>query len=165
MTSRERILAMIVLALLLVGGGGAGAYMLIYTPLQDKKQTAEGVQKEVDDLEMKLRAMQKAAPQVAAIKRASLPPDPSDSRDANRVPTYNFAVAEYKRQLQYLLLQAGITDGRPTTDKVNTAGRAPVTPELAPKKPAYTTLTFQVEINKANLWQVVDFLYGYYQLD
>lgn len=166
MTPRERTLATIVLALLLFGGGGAGAYMLIYSPLQDKKQATEALQKEVDDLETKLRGMQKAAPQVAAVRRASLPPDAlPDARDPNRTPTYNFASAEYKRLLQHLLLQAGIKDGRPTTDKVNTAGRPPVTPELAPKKPAYATLTFQVEINKANLWQVVDFLYGYYQLD
>jgi len=166
MTPRERTLVLIVLALLLFGGGGAGAYMLIYSPLQDKKQAAEALQKEVDDLETKLRGMQKAAPLVAAVRRASLPPDSlPDARDANKTLTYNFAIAEYKRLMQHLLLQAGIKDGRPTTDKVNTAGRPPVTPELAPKKLAYATLTFQIEINKANLWQVVDFLYGYYQLD
>ena len=140
--------------------------MLILSPLQEKKQATQNLQKEVDDLDAKVRAMQKAAPQVAAVKRASLPPDlPPDPRDPNRLPTYSFAVAEYKRLMQYLLLRAGITDGRPTSDKVVVNGRAPVTPEIAPKKPAYATITVNIEINKANLWQVIDFLHGYYQLD
>jgi hypothetical protein len=165
MTPRERFLATIVLALLLLGGGAAGGYFLVLSPLQKKKQAATTLQKEVDDLDMKLLTMKKSAPQVAAVKRASFPPDPSDSKDPNRVPTFNLAIAEYKRLLQHLLTQAGIKDGRPLNEKVNTSGRSPATPEMAPKKPAYTTLTFQIEINKANLWQVVDFLYGYYQVD
>jgi hypothetical protein len=166
MTPRERMLVIVVLALLLFGGGGAAAYMLILSPLQDKKQAAEKLQKEVDDLDAKVRGMQKAAPQVAAVKRASLPPDlPPDPRDPNRMATYSFAVAEYKRLMQHLLLRAGITDGRPTSDKVLVNGRTPVTPEIAPKKPAYATITVNIEINKANLWQIIDFLYGYYQLD
>ena len=156
---------MIVLGLLLIGGGGAGAYMLIYSPLQDKKQAQANLQNEVDDLEKKVSKIRKDAPQVVAVKRASLPPDlPADPRDPNRTPTFTFAVAEYKRLMQNLLIQAGIKDGRPTTDKVSFS-RAPITPEIGPKKPAYYTLTFQIEINKADLWQVVDFLYLYYQLD
>jgi hypothetical protein len=164
MTPRERLLAMIVLALLVVGVGGVGGYMFILSPLQEKERAAQGLQGEVDELDSKLLAMRKAAPQVAAVKRASLPPDPSDSKDPNRVPTFNFARAEYKRLIERLLLRAGITDGKPGVDKV-AIHRPPITPELSAKKPAYYTLTFQIEINKANLWQVVDFLYGYYQVD
>lgn len=156
---------MIVLALLVVGVGGAGGYIFILSPLQDKERAAEKLQGEVDDLDMKVATMKKAAPQIAAAKRASLPPDPSDSRDPNRVPTFNFARAEYKRLIERLLLRAGITDGKPGLDKVTYNSRPPITPEISPKKPAYHTLTFQIEINKANLWQVVDFLYGYYQVD
>ena len=78
--------------------------------------------------------------------------------------TYNTAHAEYKRIIERLLFQARITDGRNLTDR-ESVGRPPVTPELAAKKPAYTTLVFQIEINKADVWQIVDFLYGYYQLD
>jgi len=166
MTPRERTLVVIVLALLLFGGGGAAGYMLILSPLQQKQQAAQNLQKEVDDLDTKVRGMQRATPQVAAVKRASLPPDlPPDPRDPNRVPTYSFAVAEYKRLMQHLLLRAGITDGRPTSDRVIVNGRAPITPEIAPKKPAYATITVNIEINKANFWQIIDFLYGYYQLD
>ena len=164
MTPRERTLAMIVLALLVVGVGGVGGYVFILSPVQDKERASQGLQGEVDELDAKLLTMRKTAPQVAAIKRASLPPDLSDSKDPNRAPTFNFARAEYKRLIERLLMRAGITDGKPGVDAV-TSLRPPVTPEMSPKKPAYHTLTFQIEINKANLWQVVDFLYGYYQID
>ena len=164
MTQRERVLAIIVLVLLVVGVGAVGGYMFILSPLQDKEQAADKLQNEVDDLEMKALSMKKAAPKVAAVKRASLPPDPSDSKDPNRIPSFTFARAEYKRIIERLLLNAGITDGKPGLDKVSIM-RPPITPEMSAKKPAYYTLTFQIEINKANLWQVVDFLYGYYQLD
>ena len=43
---------MIVLVLLVVGGGLVGGYMFIYSPLQEKKEAAEKLQNEVDDLEM-----------------------------------------------------------------------------------------------------------------
>jgi hypothetical protein len=165
MSPRERMLAMIVLGLLLVGGGGVGGYMLIYSPLQDKNQAADKLQEEVDDLEGKVLKIEKLAPQIATMRKQSLPPDPPDPRDPNKKVTYNFARAEYKRIIERLLQQARITDGRPTTDREITTGRPPVTPEIAAKKPAYTTLVFQIEINKADVWQIVDFLYGYYQLD
>lgn len=164
MTQRERILAMIVLALLVLGVGVVGGYMFILSPLQDKERAAETLRNEVGDLELKVLGMRKAAPQVAAMKRASLPPDPSDSKDPNRVPTFNFARAEYKRLIERLLINAGITDGKPGLDKL-TVMRPPITPEMSAKKPAYYTLTFDIEMNKVNLWQVVDFLYGYYQVD
>ena len=164
MTQRERILAMIVLALLFLGVGGVGGYMFILSPLQNKVRDEEKLQAEVDDLDTNLLRMKKAAPQIAAVKRASLPPDPSDSKDPNRVPTFTFARAEYKRLIERLILNAGISDGKPGLDKV-TYMRPPITPEMGPKKPAYYTLTFEIELNKVNLWQVVDFLYGYYQVD
>ena len=143
MTPRERTLVVIVLALLLFGGGGAAGSRPIQ-PLQQKQQAAQNLQKEVDDLDQG-PGDEPATPQVEGIKRASLPPNLPPIRDPNRVPTYSFAVAEYKRLMQHLLLRAGITDGRPTSDKVIVNGRASITPEIAPKKPAYATITVNIE--------------------
>ena len=78
MSPRERMLAMIVIGLLLGGGGGVGGYMLIYSPLQDKNNAADKLQEEVDELEGKVAKIEKLAPQIAAMKRQSLPPDPID---------------------------------------------------------------------------------------
>ena len=95
-------------------------------------------------------------------RRAFRPTRPT--RGPNRVPTYNFARAEYKRLIERLLLQAGITDGKPGLDRSRSSASRSL-PKWPPRNRPTTTLIFQIEINKADLWQIVDFLYGYYQLD
>src|SRR5262245_9394099 len=120
MTSREHTLAIVLLGLILLGGGGALGYMFVYVPLQEKKAAAQKLQGEVDDLDLKVTGMVKAAPQVAEIKRQSLPPDE------------NVAKAQYKLLLERLLLQANIKNYTIPDARVS-VGRPPVTPELAPK--------------------------------
>ena len=151
MTSRERTLAIVLLGMLLVGGGGVCGYMFVYSPLQQKKAAAQKLQGEVDDLELKALTMKKNLPQVAEVKRQSLPPDES------------IAKAQYKLLLERLLLEAKITNYTLPDGRVSAASRS--TPEVAAKKPAYRTLTFQIDFSKADIWQIADFLYDYYQLD
>lgn len=165
MSSRERVLSIVVLGLLLAVGGGVGGYMFVYSPLQDKKKAAADLTQEVDDLDLKVLGMLKSAPEAAEAKRQSLPPDPVNPGNPSKVPTFDIAKAQYKLMLERLLTKAGIRDFKIPTERVNTAGRPPVTPEIAAKKPAYTTLTFVVDVQRANIWQLVDFLYDYYQLD
>jgi hypothetical protein len=165
MSSREFTLAILLVGFILLGVGGAAGYMLIYSPLQEKKAAAQKLQGEVDELELKVAGMVKAAPQVAEVKRQSLPPDPVDPRDANKPPTtFNVAKAQYKLLLERLLHNARITNYQLPDGKLGDA-RPPVTPEMSAKKPAYTRLIFTIDINRADVWQIADFLYGYYQLD
>ena len=153
MTSRDRTLAIALLVLLVVGGGGFAAYTLGYEPWQEKKAAAAKLQREIDDLDLKVMSMNKERKNVIQVKRASLPPD------------INVAKQQYVFLLERLLQQAKITNYTiPEAQEVKNA-RPPVTPEMAPKKSAYTTLKFNVKIKNANIWQVVDFLDGYYQLD
>lgn len=151
MSSRERIMAIAVLGLLLVVGGGVAGYMFIFEPLQAKKAAASKLQSEVDELELKALDMKKKLPQVAEVKRQSLPPDES------------IAKAQYKLLLERLLLEAKITNYTLPDGRIAATTRS--TPEISPKKPAYKTITFQLDFNKVDIWQVADFLYDYYQLD
>jgi hypothetical protein len=153
MTSREHTLALGLLALIVLGGGGFLAYTFGYEPWQAKKAEAARLQKEIDELDLKVLAMTKERPQVQHAKRASLPPD------------VNLAKQQYVFLMERLLQQAKITDYIIPEVQVVANPRPPVTPEIAPKKPAYNTLKFTVNIKKANMWQVVDFLQAYYQLD
>ena len=93
---------------------------------------------------------------------ADFPPDP---RTPTR-PDYSFACRGIQAA-DAAPPSPGGHHGRPTHQRQgeHRNGRAPVTPEIAPKKPAYATITVKIEINKANFWQIIDFLYGYYQLD
>jgi hypothetical protein len=153
MTSREHTLALGLLALIFLGGGGFLAYTFAYEPWQAKKAEAAKLQKEIDDLDIKVMTLTKERPNIQHVKRASLPPD------------VNLAKQQYVLLMERLLQQAKITDYTYTEAQVVPNARPPVTPEIAPKKPAYATLKFTINIKKANMWQVADFLQAYYQLD
>lgn len=152
MSSRERTLAIVLLGLIVLGGGGFAAYTFAYQPYLAKKAEAEKLQRDISELDLKVLAITKERANIAHVKRASLPPD------------VNLAKKEYSLLMERLLQQARITEYKmPEAREVDK--RAPITPEMAPKKPAYKTLVFTIDIQRANIWQVVDFLRGYYQLD
>lgn len=153
MTPRERTLAIGLLALIVLGGGGFLAYTFAYEPWQAKQAEIAKLQSEIGDLDLKVMGLNKDRPNVIHAKRASLPPD------------VNLAKQQYVFLMERLLQQAKIADYTIPEVQVVPNLRPPVTPELAPKKPAYTTLKFSVSIKKANIWEIVDFLQSYYQLD
>ncbi len=182
MNSRERILAIVLIGLIMLGGGAVLGYLFVYSPLQDKYAAAEKIQNEANEFDDKVNAVMAARLKIAAVKRQSLPPD------------INQAKAQYKLLLEKLLRDANITDHK-IPDMRILDNRAPATPELvlpnpnapassatpapattpgstpAPtaaqtlKKPAYTRLEFKVEAKKADIWQIVDFLKAFYSVD
>ncbi|WP_439623671.1 hypothetical protein [Gemmata sp.] len=178
MTSRERTLAILLLGLIALGGGGVLGYFLVYAPLEEKRATAKKLEDEAGDLDSKAAAVMAARPRIAAVKRQSLPPD------------VNQAKAQYKLLLEQLLRDAKLTDHK-IPDMRILDSRAPATPELvvaspvapagtalpaaagaptlaapkAQKKPAYSRLEFKVEVKRADIWQVVDFLKAFYSVD
>lgn len=152
MTPRERTQAIILLGLILFGGGGAAGYMLLYTPYQEKKAAAAKLDEEINQLQEKVDAVGPNKKKLDEIKRQSLPADE------------NLARAQYKLFLEQLLRNAGINDYKiPASTKLT--ARAPVVPELAPKKFAYAQLEFKVDASNVNLWQLVDFLRAFYQAE
>jgi len=183
MTSRERILAILLIGLIVLGGGSVLGYFVVYSPLQEKYAAAEKLQSEANELDDKAKSVTAARLKIAAVKRQSLPPD------------INLAKAQYKLLLEQLLRGAKIGDFKipdmrildnrapgtpeivlanpnaapPTTATTPTPPPAPGTP-LVPttpllKKPAYTRLEFKVEVTKADIWQIVDFLKAFYDVD
>ena len=178
MTSRERTLAVLLVGLIALGGGGVLGYFLVYAPLEEKRAAAKKLEDEAADFDSKSAAVTAARQRIAAVKRQSLPPD------------LNQAKAQYKLLLEQLLRDAKLTDHK-IPDMRILDSRAPATPELviaspgpatgtalpaaagapalgAPKsqkKPAYTRLEFKVEVKKADIWQVVDFLRAFYSVD
>jgi hypothetical protein len=158
MSPRERNLAIGIVAIIVLGGGGFGGYTFVYSPLEDTNAAIQQLRDEIDGtaekqgLENRVMMMKKAGPQIAMVKRESLP------------LSLDVAKTQYRFLLERLLKQAKITDVQsPTATEL--ASKAPVTPELAPKKPAYTRLQFAIDIHKVTIWQIADFLYEFYQLD
>jgi hypothetical protein len=152
MTSRERTLAILLVAGILLGGGALLGYMFVYSPLQAKWADKDRLDAEITELDSKLRGLNQLKPRIAEAKRQSLPPD------ADR------AKLQYQQMLEHL---RPTQLASPNDFKVSFSKEQPITgtPELAPKKPAYKRLEFMVKLDNANVWQVVDFLTRYYQID
>ena len=152
MTPREFRSALALIGLIGIALGGVGGYLFVLTPLQNAAQLRRQLEKDIDDLELQWMQMIKDRPAVAQIQRQSLPPDDT------------IAQAQYSQLLERLLLQAGIRDFKFSSVGLVQA-RPPVIPEIGPKRPAYKQHRFVVSMENVNLWQLVDFLYAYYQLD
>jgi hypothetical protein len=152
MTPRERLMAVVLTGLILLGGGAALGYFLVLSPLDDKEAAAMRMQTEIDGVQAKLSALARDRARIVAVKRQSLPPD------------LNQAKAQYKELLERLLQLVRLTDYRIGDAKV-LGNPAPVTPELKAKTPAYTRLAFEVDVNKATIWQIADFLEDFYDVD
>ncbi len=162
MTTRERLIAVVLTGCIVLAVGAALGYFLVYSPLQEKKEAASKIQDEIDEIENKVFAVNSDRQKIAAVKRQSLPPD------------VNQAKSQYKLLLERLLQIAGITNYGMSEGKVLDS-RSPITPELvlpnpaSPgavlKQPAYSRLEFSLDIKKANLWQITNFLEEFYSID
>jgi hypothetical protein len=154
MTPRERTLAILLVGAMVLVGGSLLGYVFLYTPLQEKWGEAAKLDTEIAELDAKAATAAKLRPRIAEIKRQSLPAD----------------LSRTTLQYQQLLEQLRPAGLRNPTDYQVKVGKTlsdtpPVTPALAPRKPAYKRLEFTVDIDHAHMWQVVDFLGRFYQLD
>jgi len=155
MNPRERNLLVGFLAVIVLGGGAYGGYNLVYSPLQETNTSIDQLEEEINGkqgLSDRVEAMKKAAAQTAIIKRQSLPPNT------------DLAKTQYKLLLERLLQQAKIEHYTIPDAKVLDS-RAPATPDLGNKKPAFIRLGFKLDMKKTDIWQVTDFLHEFYELD
>lgn len=150
MTARERNLAILLIGLILLGGGGAAGYLFAYQPIQEKKAAAASLDAEIGKLKEKLGQVKKDRVRLDEAKKRSLPANPE------------LAQREYEGMMSRLLLQAKVPPGfRVRALNPDATG----TPLLGPKKPAYTKVAYQITFDKADMWAVHDFLAAYYRLN
>ena len=149
MSSRERNMAIVLIALILLFGSVAVGYAFIYQPIQEKNKAADAldvdIQKKQDEYD-RIKAEKK---RLDEMKQRSLPPDPS------------IAKREYSEMMTRLLQQAKV----PFNLRVRELGTDNTgTPTLAAKKLAYTKVAFEITFEKADMWAIHDFLQSYYKL-
>ncbi len=152
MTASEFRKALLLIVLIAASVAGAGGYLFVYSPLTDAARLRQQLQKEVDELEFQWLRGVKDRPYLAEVRRQSLPPDDT------------VAQSQYMQLLERLLLEAGIRDYKFASVGL-VQGRPPVIPDVAPKRPAYKQHRVVINMEQVNIWQLVDFLYAYYQLD
>ncbi len=150
MTSRDKKLAT---ALGVVGVGGAGfvGHQLVVAPIQENEAEYTTLDEKSLDTQSRLDDILANAKKLSSVKKRSLPAD------------LDVARREYEAMLGKLLRGAGVPAGFTITPKSesNTNGVF----LLAPKKPAYTRISFEIRLKSIDLTTLSKFLYDYYQLN
>lgn len=157
MTSRERMLALVFGTLLLAGGGFA-AYQVVGKPILDKKKRLATLEEEALAVEDRLTDVRLKNKRLTELYQRGLPGD------------VEFAKREYDSLLYKMLEEAGAPRGFIVKDesaKVSSAAALPMlNPEVkADKTPAYTKVAFRIEMKRADLEAVTEFLKRYYRLN
>ena len=150
MSARERTLAIILFAIILVFGGVAAGYALVWTPIQAKDRSADVLDTEIEKKQAEFDKVKVELKKLDDLKKRSLPSDVSIAR------------REYAEVMNRLLLYSKVP---PATIRLRElAPDATGTPALAGKKLTYTKLAWEITFERADMWNIHDFLLAYYRL-
>jgi len=150
MSSREQRLSWLVGGFLMVAVVGIVFWFLIWTPLTDKNREADTLSSKNLESEAKLAKIRKELPRLQTAIKRSLPNDPG-------------AAQEYDAVISRMLRDAKVPAGAYTVKPKAVDGKA--TPEVAPKKPAFTRVGLEIQLKKVNFAMVLDVLKAYYKLN
>jgi Tfp pilus assembly protein PilO len=148
MTTRERSLAIVLVAVLGVFGLGFVGYQFVLSPLLDKNRQINARKAEIAQLETDIMSIQVEKKKFEAARQQSLPADVGVAREQ-----YGNLLEKVCRRSE-LTNELKIIQSDPDNKSV---------PMLAPKKPAYTRLTYKLTA-KGELYHLVDFMRLFYQL-
>lgn len=148
MTTRERHLAVVLVAVLGVFGLGFVSYQFVLSPLLDKNKQIQLRKSEIAQLEADILSVQVEKKKFEASRQQSLPADVGLAREQ-----YGNLLEKICRRTE-LTQDLKIIPGEPDNKSV---------PTIAPKKPAYTKLTYKLAA-KGELYNLVDFMRHFYQM-
>lgn len=148
MTKREKGLVAVLGTLLGLGGLGFAAATLVILPYFEKTKQIRQRQADVDNLELEIATIIAAKNKYEASRQQSLPADVGVSR------------REYGLLLESLCRRADFLPGTYSIAPAEPDNKS--SPTIAPKKPAYTRLTFEMTV-KSDLYNLIEFLNGFYQ--
>jgi hypothetical protein len=149
MSSRERNLAILLIALILLFGSVAVGYAFVWSPIQSKEAAAATLDTEIRKKQEEFDRTKAELKKLEDLRRRSLPSDVS------------MAKREYAEVMTRLLVAAKV----PTGYRVRELTTDPTgIPAIAPKKPAYTKLAYEITFERADMWNLQDFLLAYYRL-
>jgi hypothetical protein len=149
-TAREKKLLMVVAVLGLVGVFYAG-YSMVYKPLQRDRADQAKLMDDLAEKQLLLDKMERDQKRLPTAKRRSLPAD------------VDVAKREYEAAIGYLLRSNGVPAGYTIVPK--DTGDVRSVPEIAPKKPAYQRIGYDVRLQKVDLPTVTKVLKAYYDLN
>src|SRR5438034_1695971 len=148
MNQRERVLAVVLLAVLVPAVGGF-VYLKVYRALLDSRELAIArLRTEVNDRKIQIVEMQRDQQRLARWRQLSLPGNVNADRP------------EYQKYLEDLARRSGFAPGTYTVQAANMDANS--SPKLPGKKdPIYTALPFTAKL-QGNLGSLVEFLKRFY---
>jgi hypothetical protein len=150
MTSRERNLALVVLAILFLFGGTFFGYYFYLEPLRQKNAGLARLRNDIEDRRNRIEQIERQRPRLERWRYLSLPGD------------VNLAQREYDNYLRDLLRDSGFSAesiSRIDTKQPDTRS-SPTLP--GKKEPIYTVVSFNV-VARGQLASLVKLLQGFYQ--
>lgn len=146
MNQRERLLALGVLIVAVLGGVSFLFYKVFWSPLQELDASRAMLQQDVDAKELRVRRIEEAKGRLERWKQLSLPSDSS------------FARREYEIYLSDLLYKSGFTPGYNVMPRAAEKSSQVITG----KGPIYMRLPFTIQA-RASLASLVDMLEHFYR--
>lgn len=150
MTAREKKLLLAVGVMGVFGVAFLG-YQMIVVPLQRNRAEQAKLEDDLSEKQATLDKMLADLKRLPNIKRRSLPADA------------DVAKREYEAAISYLLRSNGVPNGFTIVPKQD--GNVRTIPDIAPKKPAYQRIGYDVRMQKVDLPTIVKVLKGYYDLN
>ena len=150
MATREQRLTWLVGGFLLVAVVGIVFYLMVWMPLSEKNREADTLAEKNAEGEAKLATIRKDLPRLKIAFKRSLPNDPG-------------AAQEYDAVINRLLRDAKVPATAFTVKPKAVEGKA--TPELLPKRPAYSRVGLEIALKKVNFATVLEVLRAYYKLN
>lgn len=148
MSPRERILAMCILAVLVVGASGFLFVQLVLNPMREKDTNIAVLQKDIDTKQTRVRQILADKPRLERLRQLSLPADADLAR------------REYEKYLNDLMRSSSFTAGRYSVTPRPADSKT--SPTVGNKVPVYTKLAFAVQAH-TNLANLVTMLEGFYK--
>src|SRR5262249_40576589 len=142
MNPRERILALILLAAVILGGGGLVLYQFFWSPLRNRDSVIADMESKILTKEKAVEDLKKKKDMLEQWRALTLPNGPTGS--------YHLALGEYQKYLNELLAESNL-------GAVTIQARAPDNSASARgKKPVFLKLTYDLNgpASPPNLLQV-----------
>lgn len=150
MTSREQRLSWLVGGFIVVFLVGVVGYLFVWTPLSDMNREADKLAAANGESVLKLDKIRKDLPRLKTALKRSLPNDPG-------------AAQEYDAVINRMLRDAKVPATAFTVKPKQVEGKQ--TPELMPKKPAFSRVGLEITLKKVNFATVLEVLKAYYKLN
>ncbi|HXG13178.1 MAG TPA: hypothetical protein VNK04_25700 [Gemmataceae bacterium] len=148
MNPRERVLALVLLATVILAGGGFAVYQFLWSPLRNQDWALAELEKKIAAKQAQIKDLEVRKRQIERWRALSLPGDP------------HFALAAYQKHLDQLVAESDFAPGAITIKhrELEVAGAA----AARAKKQPFTKLSFDVS-GHGNMASLAKFLEKFYR--